>query len=315
MDNISDRTLILIDKYHSGQASSEEISLLVSWKNASSANLANYNDFIGFLELIQSVNQWKQFDKQQAWSKFQHKLQSKVRKLGWVMYAAAAMLLLVLAATVWNFGTSSDYSSPSFIAGNQDRFAILSDGSELFLEDNSKIYTENFRNKSRVIRSEGDYFVNVEHNKKYPFVIETNRLSIKVLGTSFKVEEDENATIVKVRDGKVLITSTDGSTYNLRRNEMIKISKDGVVVGKVQETDWGLFTKSYEDKSIINVINDLSDQFGKLKINSKTINSDCRITTKIEQSTIIEILNEIDLIFNVDYTIKEGTIVVNNISC
>jgi hypothetical protein len=166
-----------------------------------------------------------------------------------------------------------------------------------------------------MLATEGSYFVNVEHDKSHPFRIKTDRLSIEVLGTSFKVEEDDHSTTVKVRDGKVLITSSDGAQYELRRNEMLTLSEGQVSLGRVKANDWGLYSHNYEDQSILSVIKDLNKQFGKLKFNNKSINPECRITTKIEQSTIIEILNEIGLIFQVDYTIKNGIIVVNNISC
>lgn len=315
MHQLSDKTLIIIDKYHSGQASAEEISYLDSWKNASSSNHKAYNEFINLLELINSLRGWSQFDNKRAWSKFQDRIGSRILKLGWIKYGAVAILLFVFATTIWNFNNNLGLPTPSYLSGIQNQFSILSDGSEFFLQSDCKIFTQNFSKEARTIRTEGSYFVNVEHDKKHPFKVNTDRLSIEVLGTSFKVEEDELATTVKVRDGKVLITSSDGSKYELRRNETLTLSDGHVSLSRVKANEWGLYSHDYEDESILSVIEDLNDQFGKLQINVEAINPECRITTKIEQSTIIEILNEIGLIFQVDYTIKNGSIVVNNISC
>lgn len=315
MKHLSNETIVLIDKYHSGEASDEEVSILLKWKSASSSNLENYHDLINLLELIQSVRVWKQFDQNRAWLMLQNNISFKALKLTWIRYVAAAILLFVLVATVWDFSGKTEYSSPSYLSGSESKFSILKDGSELFLEKGSKIYTQHFTKNSRIIETEGSYFVNVEPDVKHPFKINTSRLSIEVLGTSFKVEEDEISTRVKVREGKVLITSSDGAKYNLGRNEMLTLAEGQVSLGRVGVKDWGLFSQNYEDESILHLMQDLKDQFGKLNISGIVVDPECKITTKIVQSTMLEILHEIGLIFQVDYKIKDGIVIVNNISC
>lgn len=315
MSNLNDRTFILIDKFHSGQATADEISHLQTWKNSSANNLRSFNELISLLELVSNLKDWKQFDRGKAWSKFQSKINGNHLKISWKIYSIAAMLLLVLTATIGNFNSIFDGTAPEYISGSDEKFSILSDGSEIFHIENSKIFTSDFSEKSRVLTSEGSYFVNVKHDKINPFIINTQQISIEVLGTSFKVEEKEDETRVKVRDGKVLITSGDGARYTIEKDEMLVFSEGNVKVSKLNDEDWGLYTNEFNDETLFNLISELSENFGNVKINASAINPECRITTKIEEATIIEILEEIDLLFDVDYTIKKGTIIVNNISC
>ena len=316
MKNSEDKALILIDKFHSGQASKEEMDMLDYWKNSSEGNTKLYHEFIRLLEIINNLKEWRQFDKKKAWYKFQNKIGSKSLRIARQLMAAAAILAFVLAATFYNFSSGDVSSSTPFLSGQEDKFSVLTDGSELFLDDNAIVYTANFKNDSRFLRTEGSYFVNVAHDAEAPFTLETERVALKVLGTSFKVSENEDETIIKVRDGKVLITNYDGATYTVSEGRQIKIENDyDVSISRIQDKNWGLFVKSYQDESLFNVLNDLATQYGNLKISASSINPSCRITTTIQDSTILEILEELDLLFDIQYSIKDGIITVEKISC
>ncbi|GLR18351.1 FecR family protein [Portibacter lacus] len=315
MNKLKDSTYILIDKFHSGQASTEEVAMLHEWKGASQVNVKLYDELIQLLELVQNLKDWKQFDKSNAWDKLQDRIEKKPLKISWMLSIAAAILLLVFATTYTNFGGEWNAENSEYLTGSQQSFSILEDGTELFLTNDSRIKIDGFSKSSRALFTEGNYFVHVAHDKQHPFTIKTDKISIEVLGTSFKVEEDEEATKVKVRDGKVLITNMDGSQYTLKANESFILENGHVNISKLKNENWGLYARNFEDESISHVLNELAKEFGHLKIDKAIQKSDCRITTKIGQSTIIEILEEIDLIFNIDYTIKDGTIVVNKISC
>ncbi len=315
MDTRNDKAFILIDKFHSGQATQDEVASLKEWKNLSHKNTKLFNDLISLLNLISNLKDWRQFDQGKAWKRFQAKLGRKGFRISRQLMAIAAVFIFVLAATVYNFSGRLAGIEASYISGASSKFSMLLDGSELFPDNNAKIFTDNFAINNRFLRTEGDFFVHVARNESAPFTMETERVSIKVLGTSFKVEEDEDETIVKVRDGKVLITSYDGAEYKVTAGQKFSIKNRKVTLGKVVAEDWGLFAHSYEDESLFVVINDLAEEYSNLKFNPSGIDQTCRITTKISQSTIIEILDEMALIFDVRYIVEDGVVTIEHISC
>ncbi|WP_235298386.1 FecR family protein [Portibacter marinus] len=316
MSNSNEKAFILIDKFHSGQASQEELNSLDDWKRSSSGNVKLFEELIRLLEIINNLKDWRTFDNKKAWHKFQSEIGSKGLRITRQIMAAAAIFIFVLAATLWNFVGNGVGNSASYLSGNEFKFSVLNDGSELFLSQDAKIYTTNFKADSRFLRTEGSYFVNVAHNTEAPFTLETERVSLKVLGTSFKVSENNDETIIKVRDGKVLITNYDGATYTVEKGRQILINDDyDVSISNIADEDWGLFAKSYEDESLFNVLNDLATEYGNLKIAPSSIDLSCRLTTKIQNSTVLEILQELDLLFNVEYSVSAGIITVHKITC
>jgi hypothetical protein len=167
----------------------------------------------------------------------------------------------------------------------------------------------------RSINASGDFFMNVAHDATSPFVIKLSDLEVKVLGTSFFIDENTEDTRIAVRDGKVAVTNSSGERIIVEAGKQL-IAKNGTFsLEPIINSNWGLFSKTYNDERIFTVLHDLADEFGNISFSASSIDVNCKITTKINQSTILEILDELSLIFTIDYTIKDGTVIVNKISC
>lgn len=85
----------------------------------------------------------------------------------------------------------------------------LPDGTQVWLNADSKItYNENFQGKLREVHLTGEAFFDVERDETRPFIIHTNAIDVKVLGTSFNVRsyEDEKNTETSLIHGSVEIT-------------------------------------------------------------------------------------------------------------
>lgn len=306
---------VLIDKYYSGQATSEELNLLNSWRKQSNQNNNTFLELVNILNLVNEIGDWKQFNKQKAWDSFQKKTVFKILASWKKISAIAAIFLVLIFATIWNLDLIKSNVSSAYISGTDHRYTILEDGSEFFLNPNSKLDLQDFSKSNRNIRTSGNYFVHVKKDQSKPFKIQTDFLEIKVLGTSFNVQENELGASVLVREGKVEVAIADGTTYQLVKNEKLKLEQGKVTISNLKNHNWGLFNKSYEDEGLTKVLDDISEKFGNFKFNSDSISTNCKITSKFNQATIIEVLEELSLIFDIDYTIKDGTIIVNKVSC
>lgn len=315
--NNHDWPYVLIDKFHSGRATGEEINKLEAWKKESNTNLEFYTEVTQLLDMVVDLRDWKQYNLNKGWKSIEPPsatLKTKVLPFVRIM-GIAASFLIVITAFLWFYGNADFSQTEKEIVGIGQKYSLLPDGTEIYLKENALIDLNTFTSKNREIKTKGNFFVNISHNPDFPFTINTDKVSIRVLGTSFFVMEDATSVKVGVRDGKVLISNHDGTEVMITANEMFSLENGTSIITGLDHFDWGLYTKTYDDVSLFEVINDLTEQFGNIKFSAMNIQSNCRITTKINQSTIIEILEELSLIFTIDYTIKDGTIIVNKVSC
>lgn len=316
MENKLDIAYVLIDKAYTGQASASELSRIDMWRKASGENASIYDDTIQLLTLVNGITGWRDFDGNQGWNVLERKIKDTRLVIKWKkLMAAAAIFLLVLTATFWKIGSSDSNLNSNEIVGTEQKYSFLADGSELILTPNAIVNLDDFTEGNRHLATSGNYFVHVKSNPVAPFEIQTKKVKIQVLGTSFNVEEEADVTIVRVREGKVRITSDNGTSHTLRGGEKLEYLDGSVKVSRLENDDWGLFTKSYIDQPVANLLQDLKSKFPYIQFDQGKISEDCKITTKINQSTILEILEELSLLFEVSYTINAGHIVISKISC
>jgi len=63
----------------------------------------------------------------------------------------------------------------------------LPDGSQVWLNANSRLVYHSFSSSHRQVELKGEAFFNVAHNEKAPFVVKTDKCDVEVLGTTFNV--------------------------------------------------------------------------------------------------------------------------------
>ena len=135
--------------------------------------------------------------------------QPQVRRLHIWKYAAAAAILLVFGLYLNKSNSSSTAPMLSVQTIEAEKSQVtLTDGTQVWLNEDSKLsYPDQFGD-SRRVKLEGEAFFDVAKDADHPFIIEMNDAQIMVLGTSFNVRSylDEKETTVAVRSGKVRFT-------------------------------------------------------------------------------------------------------------
>lgn len=89
---------------------------------------------------------------------------------------------------------------------------LLSDGTLVQLNAGSKLtFPASFSGKSREVYLKGEGFFEVSKNTKQPFVVKTDFIDIKVLGTTFNVAayDDERIMTTVLVEGKVNVSQKD----------------------------------------------------------------------------------------------------------
>lgn len=111
---------------------------------------------------------------------------------------------------------------------------LLSDGTRVWLNSESQLtYPVRFGGKQREVAMKGEVCFDVARNENAPFMVKTDKMTVKVLGTLFNVEaypEDHKVTTTLVK-GKVEI-STNRDQLILVPDRQAIIGEDGVLIVK-----------------------------------------------------------------------------------
>ena len=146
--------------------------------------------------------------------------------------------------------------------------------------------------------------------------MQLHKLTVKVLGTSFNIEEADNGnTIVSVINGKVAFYEKDN------RENIIKLTagQSGTFnpnTGKFKQDTidtafsffWNKDKLTFKDESLGNVFKQLEVVFGKHFVIADQEILEEKLTTKCEGQELDEILDEFSILLNIQYHIAGDTI-------
>lgn len=111
----------------------------------------------------------------------------------WVRVASVAAILvigLLLGSAVTYLISSTKGTAEQLVfttPRGEKSMVTLPDGSEVWLNANSRLVYNSFSSDHRQVELKGEAFFKVAHNEKAPFVVKTNECDIEVLGTTFNV--------------------------------------------------------------------------------------------------------------------------------
>ncbi|HUX57470.1 MAG TPA: FecR domain-containing protein, partial [Bacteroidales bacterium] len=104
----------------------------------------------------------------------------------------------------------------------------LPDGTTGWLNSNSSVkYNGNF-NADRQVTLTGEAFFDVFKDKKRPFIVNTNEVNVKVLGTRFNIAsyKNENNVEVVLEEGKLVFNDKEmNKSYTMRPNDLVVYDK------------------------------------------------------------------------------------------
>lgn len=141
---------------------------------------------------------------------------SKSRINSSIIYKIAAGLLLLISFSYLGyeyFRPATEVSLNEYMTNpGQVKNIILSDGTKVWLNAQSVlIVSEPFLNNTREVLLVGEGYFEVAHNPEKPFVVKTQKLKTKVLGTHFNISAyiDDSKHEVKLYEGKIELGAID----------------------------------------------------------------------------------------------------------
>jgi len=155
------------------------------------------------------------------------------RRITWrigLRWMAAAVVAggIVMGAIRLFTNTGNDNGRNEIVTRNGSRTSIeLPDGSTVKLNGGSKlVYEDGFGKSDRVVFLEGEAFFDVKADPAHPFIVNTGKLSVKVLGTAFNVNTYDDAVETVLIKGKieVQLKNQEESRIVLKPLEKITVS-------------------------------------------------------------------------------------------
>ncbi|PSL46546.1 FecR family protein [Chitinophaga niastensis] len=202
--------------------------------------------------------------------------------------------------------------------GNQIK-VTLADGTGIWVNAASKlIYPAAFNNDTREVSVEGEAFFDVAANPQKPFIVHTNNMQVKVLGTSFNVNTYNTVIQTTLTSGKVIATAAT-ETVMLSPGEQANYSNNSGSLNK-RQVDTRAFTAwkdgylYFDDATLADIANSLGRgfdydfQFENTALEKLTFTLDMR-----KPATLQEVLNQISrTIGNIKFRVQGRTVYVSN---
>ncbi|MCH7400313.1 FecR family protein [Belliella kenyensis] len=196
----------------------------------------------------------------------------------------------------------------------------LPDGSKVYLHHNTEIEVESDFSKSRNISLSGKAFFDVVSNPNLPFVIKTENLETRVLGTSFSISAYKGmAETVGVKSGKVLVNSNDSQYHELTQDDLLQYENTKIELSKIQKPDlffgWTEQTLVLIDSNIDELVKQIESWYGVSISYQKPKIHNCRVTGTYQKLSLEEMLQAIAFIIPIEYELKSKEVKINFGEC
>ncbi len=319
--------------YFKGTISDSDKVLLTRWLNESEENRVLFGELEKIWKLTGSVVQNVDVDIDAEWQRFSEaksKLEdednvAKNRKVfaPVVWKIAAAVIPAVIIGSLFLLLNYKNTGWISVETANNIRTVELPDGSKVWVNKNSSLsYPKQFGSDKRIIKFTGEAFFEVSHSKK-PFIVETGKVSVKVLGTRFNLRsfKNESTSELFLKEGKVLFSKADSPEVNitLTRGEAAVLSDSSNTVSKTtaeltNATAWLDHKLSFRNAPLTEISESLERYFNVQIVLPQQLQN-CRFSGEFTKPQLYELLDVICLAIDCSYKTENNKFIFSGIGC
>lgn len=245
------------------------------------------------------------YNSQLALQKIKKQLKPKMVSGFFTLKSVAAAILLIIGCVALYLNLTPSYGSDWKIYTSNEEIGFknitLSDGSTIVLQNGStlKVDAKFGDNEQRLLALDGQAFFTVKRDTTKPFIIRMPISEVKVLGTSFNINNSLNKSTIMVNSGKVQVVNIQS------HNDIILVKNEGVIDdGKVMlKTSfknnnyqaWFTGKFNFNGVKIENVINELNTFYNNKFQLSKSFSSSCLLTADFDNQPIDAIIEVLTL--------------------
>ncbi|EOZ91500.1 putative anti-sigma factor [Indibacter alkaliphilus LW1] len=305
--------LKLLDKQANGDTSPEEDELIFKLFDEAQKSDAypfqnNEEEFLSKAKMLSSIN--KVID-----SEVPAKKQIN-RKVFLNAMKYAAVLFLIAAISIFFFQRIGEIPNSNMIAKatNQEQKATitLSDGTKVHLNVLSEIrFPEVFDKDNRTVEVKGEAFFEVAKDTKRPFLVQSNGVTTKVLGTSFNINSyNGDDVVVAVKTGSVQVSSAEDSEKKVilspNQKAIFKRAQKEFTVEEIDINyylDWRNRTIAFNLESLDQVFNRLARVYN-LEIELVGFDGSCAIKASFPNNNLYSVLYGLENLVDFEYVWK-----------
>jgi ferric-dicitrate binding protein FerR (iron transport regulator) len=212
----------------------------------------------------------------------------------------------------------------------------LDDGSVVILQPFSEIrFIKKFGASYREVYFSGEAFFKVKRDEHRPFIVYSNEVVTRVLGTSFNIKAyaNEKEITVAVKTGKVsvyktkdkgvtskspsdeqavILTPNQQIVYNRVQDRVVKqlVEKPEIVLQKPT-----LFTMNYDGVPVTRILKVIEENYGVIIDYKEEELSGCVLTTSMSDEGLYERIDVICRAINAEYNIENAVIYIKGRGC
>ena len=205
MSNLSED---IIYKFLTGQCSEEELIKVNAWMKESEENASR----LFRMEEVYHLGKFSQYADGQRMAYAEKKLykqlneekekQNKIiRMRRWVRYAAIIVLTLLVGGGIGYWFYHDETGQQMMIAAANEgiiKEIVLPDGTKVWLNNSAILkYPCEFSDKERTVYLEGEAYFEVTKNRHQPFIVQSDAMRVRVLGTTFNIKCDKHHRIAE----------------------------------------------------------------------------------------------------------------------
>lgn len=328
----------LLNKYSRGECTPQEESFIMKWYEEIGRH--NQHEIPEEFRIILEAKMWSRVQERMG----EHR---KSYVPYWRKIAAAVTIFFLAGAGAFvvyknlqlqkdlvstNQGTDKLPGQLVVIANNEQtiRKVTLRDGSEVTLQPNSEIQFPAAFGENREVILKGEAFFHVVRDTKRPFLVYSNEVVTRVLGTSFTVKAYENSKqiTVAVRSGRVSVyknisdAGVDNDEVILAPNQQAvydrskqEVSKELVGKPEIVQQPAAHLEMKYDGAQVVRVFGALEEIYGVDIQFDDEILSNCIITTSLKEEGLFERIKVICEAIGAQYEVQGTSIHIKSDGC
>lgn len=308
----------LLQKYIVGDATEAEKQWITEWIQEAPENMREYMA----LRKLHDIALWRTEPEGKVEEKVLRKRFS-IRTL-WIEVAkiAAVVAVVLMGAYYWLDKQPSveiESLQSIYVPAGQRAEIMLSDGTKVWLNSRSTLtFPGNFSGDLRSVKLNGEGYFAVTKNAEKPFIVETNKCDIRVLGTEFNVmayaEDSLWETALLEGSVEILVPGTATAGMKLEPNTVATLKGNKFVKGLIKETDYFLWREGllcFNNISVKDMIEKLKLYYGVDIVVNNTRILENRYTGKFRTKDGVEhVLKVLKLNNRFTYTKNDETNVI-----
>lgn len=227
-------------RYIEGSATPEERRSVILWLDEAPAHMQEYVS----LRKLYNLSVWNTAQVSDTNTSYKKKKSTFVYKKFVQFFKVASVFFIGVLSTYFFFFEEEDdvQKQTIHVPSGQRAELFLSDGTEVWLNSGTTFsFPDHFAKHDRTVSLDGEGYFKVANNNKQPFVINTKKYGVKVLGTEFNIRSYDKRGVFETSllDGSVEVFSYENEEIlRLKPTEIAYETTNGLIKSQIDDYNY-----------------------------------------------------------------------------